>query len=275
MLNKTAYFYWGGNPLSYLRYLTITSFLQYNPDWRVKIFTPIIFRTDAPTWRSHAHKNRYIGKDYFLNLYDLDVQIESIDFRDIGFRNDIHEAYKSDYLRWWLLSNYGGFWSDFDVIFSKPLKESDFMDVDFCVAGRYNPTVYYIAYIYGAPNSKIANIIFNCAKCDHYFDHTNYQCLGNVLLLKCFPKYESFKQYEPNVRVNIINPAINLPVLSIANIENIFNRANAVDMSSSVGLHWYGGHPLATEWENKITPDNLHTYNTSLCNLIKEQALCV
>lgn len=273
-LNRTAYFYWGSNPLSYLRFITIPSFMKHNPEWKVKIFRPLVEYTKDPSWVSHSHKSRYVGRDYFLELYNLDVDIETIDFRNIGFRENVHEAYKSDYLRWWLLSNYGGFWSDFDVVFSRPLKESDFENVDFCITGRYDPTIYYIAYIYAKPKSEIANILLKCAQTSHYFDPSNYQCLGNVLLLRCFPKPTSFKDCAPHVDVNIIDPVINLPVVNVTYIKHIFEQANAVDMSNSVGLHWYGGHPMATDWENKLTYDTVKDYNTSLCDLIKEQELC-
>jgi hypothetical protein len=37
---KMAHFYWGGGKLLYMRFLSIKSFMKYNPDWVVVFHYP-------------------------------------------------------------------------------------------------------------------------------------------------------------------------------------------------------------------------------------------
>jgi len=262
---KIAHFYWGGNPLSYLRFLTVKSFIVFNPDWEVRFYVPKVHNTKLPQWVSHSHKIRYTGHDYMADLRNLGVEPRIFDFHAAGFPNDIHEAQKSDFLRWHLLYHSGGFWSDTDVIFCKPLTYEKFDQGDLCITADLDPVVYYIAYIYSVKHNIFMGQILRAAKRESNFDKLNYQCLGNVLVKKCFPNPKA---------LNWIDPVVNLPVKRVRDISNIFEKRNAVDMSRSVGLHWFGGHPMSTKWENILTPEVIPHCNTSLCNLIREVGLC-
>ena len=122
IIPKTFYAYWDGSPLSYLQYLTIVTFQEFNPDWYVVLYMPIK-RFEAKTWESFENKTVYTGKDYLGDLLQLDIEIRKIDFETIGFKNEISEVIKSDYLRYWILGNYGGLWSDMDVIYIKPISK--------------------------------------------------------------------------------------------------------------------------------------------------------
>jgi hypothetical protein len=37
-IEKTLHTYWGGDSMSYLRYLTLASFRKLNPDWKIFLY---------------------------------------------------------------------------------------------------------------------------------------------------------------------------------------------------------------------------------------------
>jgi len=267
MLTKVAHYYWGLSPLSYLRYLTIKSFRKYNPTWEIRYYTPSKAYHGPVTWVSHSHKLKYEGQDYSPLLKKLEITPITVDFRHLGFRNDLHDAYRSDFLRWYLLNDMGGFWSDMDVIFFKPLPEEIFDEHGFCITADTEPTVYYIAFIYSRKNSYVSKKLLQAAKDTQHFDRTNYQCLGNVLVAKCFPN-------PINPYMSIFNPAINLPIKRISTINLIFESQEVIRLNDSVGLHWFGGHPMATKWENILTENTIANCDNNLCKLIRSIGIC-
>jgi len=274
---KIAHFYWGGNPLSYLRFLTIKSFILMNPDWEVRFHIPKEHYSGDAEWVSHSHKLRYNGEDYMDALSDLGVKPQVFNFRAAGFKEDVHEAYKSDYLRWHLLYHSGGFWSDLDVVFFKPLPIEIIDAHDFCITADINPPIYYIAFIYSRKQSPIMGMIHRAAQRSCNFDPLNYQCLGNVLVAKCFPMPPvSYKQHPTTQQenVHIFDPAINLPIKRVSRMEEIFESESDIDLSKSVGFHWFGGHPMATKWENILTPKAIEVCNNNLCKVIRSVGLC-
>ena len=119
MIPKVFYAYWDGNPLSFLQYLTVKTFKDLNPEWQAVIYMPVK-RFDKITWTTSEQKAPYTGKDYLDRLKQI-AEIRLIDFEEIGFRNDISEVIKSDYLRYWILGTHGGLWSDMDIIYTSPI----------------------------------------------------------------------------------------------------------------------------------------------------------
>jgi hypothetical protein len=248
-----------------------------NPDWEVRFHVPKEHYGGDAEWVSHSHKIKYTGEDYMDELETLGIKTQVFDFRSAGFREDIHEAYKSDFLRWHVLYHSGGFWSDLDVIFFKPLPIDVFDAHDFCITADITPPIYYIAFIYSRKNSPIMGKILRAATKECNQDWLNYQCLGNVLVAKCFPNpIMSYKQDAAiqQERVHIFDPAINLPIKRVSRMDEIFESYSYIDFSKSIGFHWFGGHPMATKWENILTPNSIKVCDNNLCHKIREIGLC-
>src|SRR3990167_3933309 len=97
-IQKTFFGYWDGNPLSYMNYLTVVSFKNLNPEWQIIIYMPLK-KCQYIGWNTPEQKDKYIGKDYLNELKNI-CEIRIVDFDKIGFKNDINEVIKSDYLRY-------------------------------------------------------------------------------------------------------------------------------------------------------------------------------
>ena len=61
---KKAHFYWGGERLSFLRWMTLKSFRIFNPDWEIILHRPTIPFHLHKTWTSPQQGEAFIGNNY-------------------------------------------------------------------------------------------------------------------------------------------------------------------------------------------------------------------
>ena len=73
MIDKTAYFFWQGEQMSWLRYMTLRSFVYHNPDWRAVLYlasNPDYTRTwEGIENQEDYHQNEY--ENYFSKILCL------------------------------------------------------------------------------------------------------------------------------------------------------------------------------------------------------------
>jgi mannosyltransferase OCH1-like enzyme len=126
--------YWGrNNPLTFLQYLTVVSFSEHHPDWKIKIYYPIVI-SDHISWTNPEQKTKIISKDYFNELSKISSLIEliEVDFDKIGFNNNYSEVINLDFFRYHILYLEGGIWSDFDVVYIKSLNNINYNNFISC-----------------------------------------------------------------------------------------------------------------------------------------------
>lgn len=250
-INKILHTYWGAEKLSYLRYLTIISFMKYNPDWEVRLYTPIKLFKGNNTWATGEQIGKYIGKDY---MNELPIKPIKVDMESIGMSNDIPEVHKSDILRYFLLLSYGGVWSDMDIIYTKPLIISS--DIEHIVCKHPTQHYFSIGLIGSIKGSKMFKALLDKAYITA--TDTDYQVYGNQIWngLKIIPK-------TWNIPMNLVY------YLDSTMTPKIFED-NVKLPKESIGLHWYAGSPISSKWENRLTPDNYMDYDNTICNTIKQ-----
>ena len=126
---KIANFYWGSSKMSFMRYMTIKSFRKHNPDWSVHLYTPQHISTGT-TWRKfdNHHQNDSSDykseEDYFSQLLSEEpIKIIKVDFSKTVIGSSASEPHKSDFLRWNVLYQKGGLWSDMDIVYHKSMND--------------------------------------------------------------------------------------------------------------------------------------------------------
>ncbi len=260
---KIFYGYWDGNKLSYLQYLTIVSFMKLNHDWKIKIYMPIK-RYEYNSWITNENKDKYIGKDYFNELYKLNIEIIKIDFNKIGFRNDVSEVIKSDYLRYYLLGNYGGLWSDMDILYIKPINDIIIEEV-YGDKNNINTVLdfhkdFSIGFLLSSPNNDFfLNLVSQCLK---NYDSTNYQTFGNALIRKIYNNINDIKHKYPNLNILNINHNTYLPI-KWTEINNIFyNNYSDRITNYTIGIHWFNGSSIAKKFQNEFDSNNFSKNGT-------------
>lgn len=260
---KVVYFYWGGQSLPYLGYLSITSFIKHNPDWRVKFYYPKK-RVSAQSWSSTEQKYPRTWKDYTDKIFSLDIEKTEVDFELwLGISNDVSEVHKSDFLRWGLLPD-GGVWSDMDILYFAPMNnllintkenEDKTTGVSIC---EYGHSIGFLL-------SSVDNPYFvKMAKLSlRNYSPLQYQCIGCNLLNNVVTK-----DYTDSQIMNIGMDSVYY--YNAQHVDKIYSKGIHPKVNGSVGCHWYAGHRLAGEFLNR-TNGGLLKDNSVIGNLITDE----
>ena len=258
--------------MSFLRYLTVHSFRKYNPDWTIKIHVPTVVCGSQPSWDSFEQKHSNVSQDFFYRIMSLGVEIVKHDFEQYGFKNDVHEVYKADFIRWKMLAEEGGLWSDADIIYTKPVtdlvenvEENKDVEVVLCA---YPSRLHAIGFLMSSPNNIFFKHISEMAK--EKLDLRNYQSIGCVLFNDYYRTKEIIEEAFP-VKCLFLHSYC-VYSLNHTAIDFFYNKV--VDITKAppgaVGFHWYAGHPSSQQYENLVTNDNYGAYNNTMKLLIRQ-----
>lgn len=256
---KIAHFYWGNSTLPFLRYLTLKTFSHYNPDWQLILYIPI--KTDSQiTWDTPENKTNFNGIDYTYKLEEMsNLNIVKIDFyKYLQISNDTSDVHKSDFLRWKLLSEQGGMWIDMDIIFIKPIAESECninknTNLIFCQC-RYGHS---IGFIGSSADNAYYKHINKMAR--EKYNKRSYQSIG-CELINGSDIFGIMHKY--NYKGQFIAPETVYPLDAIR-IRHIYNGDFPLDDPRTIGLHWFGGDSMAFPYVNAINEDNYKDYKNN------------
>ena len=259
LIPKTMNFYWGGESLSFLQYMTIVSFNKFNPTWKIIVHTPIEVSNEI-TWATGEQNKQYTGKDFFCDLKEVpNVSINVIDFNKIGFYNQAPEVFKSDYFRWYLLSTNGGGWSDIDILYLKSIDELLTSNIETVICfGEYGNI---IGFLMSKPNNPFFKRLFDNSF--RYFNHLDYQSIGSKLMNIFYPR-EMDILYEFPATKNL--DMSTFYKINHLNIEDLFYN-NKIDIINDdvFGVHWYNGSDIAKDFNNQYP----NTTNCTINEILK------
>lgn len=248
---KVVHFYWDKSPLSFLNLLSVKSFKELNPDWTVKLYEPK-FRHNNISWVGYTQKEKYSNINYLQYVYKYCDEIIEVDLEELNFRNDVSEVYKSDFLRWFLLSTEGGLWSDMDVLYIKPMH---MLDLTICEESERNINNYLIGFLLASRNNDFyANISKKSIK---EFNSLEYQSIGNKLIRKLYPDIFDIeclhdKISMANIPLNIVYP------YNYRDLSNLYKTNNEYLITDeTIGIHWYNAEPMSKEYCNSLDLKNL------------------
>jgi len=251
MITKLAHFYWGGNqPLSYLRFLTVKSFLRMNPDWRVNVWTPKITSTKQP-WGSGEQGSVYSGFDYSDLLY-----LQEVDFEALGIPDSTPEVHKSDLIRWYLLGTIGGLWSDMDVLYTNPVSQNtmeNFPDIGLC----HYPATADRNKLFHAIGFLTSGGVWGKAFFYSLFEYglsrlpqREYQAFGAPLLRKFLTRWKGITPEYMDYRLVY-------PYRYHRDVIKYFTKTELPVEPGGIGYHWFAGNPECSKHEVKVTAENI------------------
>lgn len=272
---KIVHLYWDGSPMSYLQYLTVISLKKLNSDWDIYVYTPKVRFTEK-TWITGEQSSPYIGKDFWPELKKLNfIKINEFDFSTINISNTISEVFKSDFIRWHLLSTIGGVWSDFDILYLKPLNKINFNNR--MISGEINNLStaivfdgyhHIIGFYLSVPNNQFFSDILKLARTR--LAPQKYQSVGSSLLMSMYPKLEKIKTKFNNF-ANLSMSTVYPFNSSEKEIREIFFGNKDVGnyiKEDTIGIHWYNGSNISKEYLNNY--DENKNNNSIISKLIKE-----
>lgn len=264
MSEKVMSFFWGNTKMSWLRYLTLYSFVKYNPDWKTVLYTCDQKITDK-TWKSPELQDffRYKGDDYTSIVSDLGVEIKEYDVKTKGGK-EISPSQKSNFFKWNLLATTGGFYADMDIIFLRSINDI-FKKTEMYDTGLTFTSYYSIGFMFSNGNNAFFKDVYN--ECYNNFHAENYQGAG-VLRLARWPSIKDIDSQYSKV--------YNIPFRYLYKYDShIIPKIHEVNSNyemdeDSIGLHWYAGHILSQNANDTLSPDNFKEYNTLLSRVIKK-----
>lgn len=269
---KVAHFYWGGGPLSYLRFLSIHSFKKQNPEWQIKFHRPVSDSQAPAAWTNN------IKQDFRDQITTLDVDVIEHDFEQYGFDNQAHEVHKSDFLRWRLLATEGGLWSDIDIFYTKSIEylaenTPENVGIDVALCPLKPPHKHTVGFMLASKHNNFYKYISEVALANYNKDV--YQCMGSDLLNGRFENFKVFGQQFPHNQFVFLNKK-GVYVITSKTIDQFYQSDGSgsrkkFNNAHVIGYHWFGGHPQSQEFENNLQPDTLTNYNHFLAQKIQEK----
>ena len=269
---RVAFTYWSGK-MSYLHYLSLKSFKYLNPDWKIILYQPKFPYNGENTWTTLEHSTKYTGKDYSQQALKLDINIITVDLSEIGFRNDVPEVFKSNYVTYYILVNDGGVYFDMDVLFIKPMNELDLKNKIICgntsdlstVICYYDPKeknhgkYFSVGLLLGTPKSKFYKLLFDELLIN--FDPTSYMSATNHLYPKVYEDLDGIQRKLPDLKFANMEMDVVYPY-NCNEMDILFKKNDLTKIKdTTIGIHWYNGHPVTKIFLNEADYDKKVTIN--------------
>lgn len=273
---KILHLYWDESPMSKLQVFTVESFQRLNPDWSVNIYVP------KEKYKGNAsYIPEYKGINHFHKLTILKtVNIIPINLKNCGVKLDIHNILRSDILRYYLLYEFGGVWSDFDVIWLKPMEQINQIDTYGKVSvvemgamvtffnktcGHHNIGILLSSKehpFYKTLIDKTIKIQENHTGDDKALGHQEF---GSTMWSTLYPTLDDVTNRFEDV---IGFPYEAFAPYSIFDIEKLYlkNDTSLINNKNVIGLHWFNGHPLSKEYIN----ENKFGNNSSMTSILQQ-----
>ena len=296
---KLMTFFWAGDKLSWMRYMTVYSFRKLNPDWKIRIISSTNIFKDKP-WDCHNVQDFmwYKGENYFPLLDSLDVEIIKWElddpFKSNGSKKtDLSPPHKCDFLEWKTLTCDGGFFSDFDILYVKPIDNlyntlSELrIDTGLCYSTLPNMQFKFfsIGFMCSASGNQFYSDLYQWTF--KSYDPKQYQSTGVFsmysmltnglvktnnplfssylssvdLLNTIHKKYPSLKVY--NFDFNVVYP------WNWLQLNDIFIKDNSDYIAEeTIGIHWYGGAELSQSFNHVTNHTNYKNMKNTFCESV-------
>jgi hypothetical protein len=282
---KRIFFFWGNKTMSWLRYLTLRSFRELNPDWEMILYKTTCIKKDKP-WVEEVNQDffEYRGIDYTNELDKLRIQINEWSLPELP---DIGASHLSNFLKWYKLYAHGGIYADMDILWVKPIDKLYEQMIDYdtaiCVTKFLS-----IGLLAAHTTNKMFKDLFDNAL--NTYDPKHYQCVGVNSIYRLLYGDKIFKDsgevnWNALALCDIFNDIKAMwPFLKIFNIPfKTVYPYGCTDMfkvfvenhplpEETIGLHWYAGCPLAQRGNNELSPDNLPDKESTLSRLARRYA---
>ena len=245
--------FWGGGTLSFMNLLTVISFHEYNPDWKINLFRPKVLKSFSPAfWTTKEQSHKLKCKDYFNDLVNLDFVDEiELDYDFLSYSYH-HPVIKSDMARYKIMSTYGGIWSDFYIIYlnsvDKLIKTNDkcnlFVSYSPAPANRKWEVYHSIGFYIATKNNPF--FLNLCAEVETYkhVKATDYQYFGRYFVENFFRSFESLTSLEGcipyNLSSDIVYPIKWTDLSKITSVDYELVKEDSLT-EDTVGIHWFNG----------------------------------
>jgi len=267
---KILFLFWDGSSMSYLQTLTIISFHRLNPDWKIIVY---LFKQQYDELGANTFVPEYTGEDCWQCLDGMDyIQFEEIDLMDYNIDTTSHGIQISDRLRIQKLYEHGGMYSDFDVLWLKPMSEFHNIDCmgnvdDFEATASLHDTIsgfHSISNFIAKPQSQyFLSILREQVKKKPPFRH---QAFGADVFNTLYPTAASILNKFP--KVLLLNYETFFPY-DLEKLDSLYKKTDlsSLENKNVMAIHWFNGHELSKEYINEGSYRTPCSMTTILKNL--------
>lgn len=267
---KELHLYWNRGKMSRLQTFTVETFHRLNPDWNINIYMP------KQTYDgSSKYIPDYLGKDYFYLIREMDyVNIKIIDLDTYAINHGLHDILRSDILRYHILYDVGGVWSDFDIIWLKPMNH--FYNIEYHGDTPIDEVNTIVSFYKGTHGGHSIGVLIHCKNDPYVLSLINltrkvtppygHEVFGASMLNNKYPTLKSLSEFD-----NVIGAKfetyypynIHPPTPTINKLYN-GNDLSCIN-NNVMCVHWYNGHRLSKQYVNK----NGFNINCSMTTILK------
>lgn len=278
---KKMYFFWANDSMSWLRYMTLYSFKKLNPDWEVELHYCKPNQVVHKPWKDSPTQDffNFQGKDYFPEVQNLGIavkewSVESIDGKD--WENIFCSSHKSNIFKWQKMTVNGGFYSDLDILFLKPMNEYyekvKNTDLIICYRNRYCS----IGFLGSSPENRFYRDIYLNAFNNFRVD--KYQTVGVENIYAWLRKISNLPENADISRMDLWDTIQrNYPEINAYNnemelvypwtfdkMEEVFHSKHTIVPDCCIGIHWYAGDRISQQYNNLLNAENYSQYDNTL-----------
>jgi 2-polyprenyl-3-methyl-5-hydroxy-6-metoxy-1,4-benzoquinol methylase len=271
---KKAFFYWGNDTMSWLRYMTLYSFRKLNPDWEMELHVSHIdikdkYWVDPNQQDFHTYK----GKNYLSEVDKLGITIKECPV----FVKGAGPSHNSNFFKWNELATNGGIYSDMDILFVAPIAEyyDKIKNLQTGLSYSSEPWVvpdhggyYSIGFMFSAGNNRFFKDLFDWST--KHCNLNSYQGAGVIPLYAMLAANRGMRPYRNGlsyIPMDLVYPWRDHQQ------KDFFNCCHTTLPKETIGIHWYAGHPMAQKFNNNIGPDTLSDYNNTMSHWLKKSGV--
>lgn len=230
MIPKICHFIWSeGVTMSWLQTLTVRSFQKYNPDWDLVIW--LLTKSEV----KNIYTNDYKGEDYFHTLKDVVI-------RPYESYIKLHGIQFSDKLRMGLLYKYGGVYSDFDMLWLRPMLE---FPQDFETTVCYNDTHDFHYNMSNIVSESGRDFLKEVIEKQDKVTAKTYQAYLTDMFNAEYPDPKMITDKFPRVKMI---PYYWFYPYSIFELNKLYKEIDLSVLKDCFGVHWFNGHDLSQEY---------------------------
>jgi len=254
--------FWSGSKLSFLRYMTFYTLRYFHPDAEIELYIPKTCKKHAKWGIEKQDFQNYSGPCCLKQLDQLNIKIINIDLFPTYAPN-----YQSDFFRWWWLYNNGGFYLDTDQLILRNFSDLP-LDVDLIYSmykanscGIYSP----VGVIGSSKKSPIIKTIMD--EIATHYDESNYNSAGPFMFSKLMTSNQ--EDWEKSHKLYNTPSFYFYPMQESYLVYKLYNDFVYINQES-FALHWFGGHPMSQEFNNKFDYDFLLKSNDTISSILRK-----
>jgi hypothetical protein len=294
MVPKVMNFFWVEGVMSWARYMSVYSFCKMNPGWTVRVYLCPLNDFTEKGWVGPQLQDyfKYEGADYFPRMQELPVDIRQWEVAPpkgdtrCDWVNALSCIQKSDIFTWYILHEEGGFYSDMDILYIKPIdayyEEIQDCDVTMCytsdarhfsigfLAAQAGNTLYRDVwrYSFDAACSNPQNYQGTGVIALYAWGAISQECAGRDIRHNALSYYQAAypKSDLRNIPMDVVYP------FRWNGLHALWDerREDVVEKKGSIGIHWFGGDAISQVFNNRLNEDTVHTIDNTFTHYARQ-----